>query len=406
MFFLWCLFPFPGVNAQTPGCTDSLAINFDPSATTNDGSCIYSPATISPVSTFSLPVTLVETSGLIFWNDALWTHNDDTDCHIYELDTTNGNIVNSHLLSSVVNIDWEEISQDSSYVYIGDFGNNLNGNRTNLKILRISKSSILLGSPIVDTISFSYSNQIDFSPTGANNTDFDCEAMIVAQDSIYLFTKQYVSHETSVYSVSKSPGTHLANYKYSYNVGGLITGATYLPESRLIVLSGYSSFIQPFIYCLYNYDSSGFFSGNKRKIDISLPFHQVEGITTNNGLKYYISNEDFTQPPFIANPQKLHILDLNSYLGSYMDGITAIKTPGEFNMLPDIYPNPAGEFIHASISSKKYTGDYELMDEIGKIVKRGILTFGDNVIQTSDIPSGIYYLQLANGFSKIIYLIK
>jgi hypothetical protein len=62
----------------------------------------------------------------------------------------------------VKNTDWEEISQDSSYIYVGDFGNNYQGNRTDLHILRIEKKSFLLNQPIIDTISFSYSNQTDF----------------------------------------------------------------------------------------------------------------------------------------------------------------------------------------------------------------------------------------------------
>jgi len=83
--------------------------------------------------------------------------------------------------------------QDKDYLYVGDFGNNLNGNRTDLKILRIRKNSVLVNPLKIDTINFSYSNQTNFTPTGTNNTDFDCEAFIVASDSIYLFTKQWIS---------------------------------------------------------------------------------------------------------------------------------------------------------------------------------------------------------------------
>jgi len=53
-----------------------------------------------------------------------------------------------------------------------------------LNILRIDKNSILAKTPVVDTILFSYSLQTDFSPAGPNNTNFDCEAFVVSNDSI------------------------------------------------------------------------------------------------------------------------------------------------------------------------------------------------------------------------------
>jgi hypothetical protein len=32
-----------------------------------------------------------------------------------------------------------------------------------------------------------------------------------------------------------------------------------------------------------------------KKNKIALPFHQIEGITTQNGLQYYLTNENFTR---------------------------------------------------------------------------------------------------------------
>jgi len=78
---------------------------------------------------------------LTYWNNLLFTHNDNDDSKIYAIDTTNGSITNSYNLNGTANIDWEEISQDENYLYVGDFGNNSSGNRTNLKILRIEKAA-------------------------------------------------------------------------------------------------------------------------------------------------------------------------------------------------------------------------------------------------------------------------
>ena len=73
------------LNAQVRGCTDSKAANFNALATQNDGSCAYNSAIVDPTEAVNLESVLNESSGLIMWNNKLWTHNDDTDIHLYEL---------------------------------------------------------------------------------------------------------------------------------------------------------------------------------------------------------------------------------------------------------------------------------------------------------------------------------
>jgi len=379
--------------AQISGCTDPLAINYNPSAIINDGSCIYNTASITPTSSIDLTSNLSETSGLISWNNQIWTLNDNTDINLYALDTTNGNIIKSYPLTGTLNRDWEEISQDDGYIYVGDFGNNQNGNRTDLKILRINKNSILTSPAKIDTINFSYSDQKDFNPTGSNNTDFDCEAFIVSSDSIFLFSKQWLSNKTSVYSLPKIPGTFIANLKSSYDVKGLITGAVYLESQKLIALSGYSNLLEPFIYLLYDFSSSDYFGGNKRKIIVSLPFHQVEGIATADGLKYYISNESFTLTPYIDTPQKLHILNLNPFLEKYKEYLSAniIKTESEGDY--EIYPVPAGNFINVKRASNLPQDDYSIINYLGKTVLTGKLPESENCIDISSLPCGLYFMR-------------
>jgi len=306
------------LSAQVLGCTDTLSKNYNPLASSNDGSCCYSKKSIRPYSSVVLSEALHETSGLLFWDGFLWTHNDDTDTNLYALDTISGKIIKKIKLNHVANTDWEEIAQDSAFIYIGDFGNNYKGNRNDLKVLRIEKKSLLLGQSKIDTIAFQYSNQTDFSLQHSNRTNFDCEAMLLTQDSLYLFTKEWKSKKTSLFALPKTPGDYVANYKATHNVKGLITGATYLKNQKLIALCGYSKKLKPFIYLLYDFKANDFFSGNKRKIKLKLPFHQIEGITTNDGLHYYVSNENFTRKPIIAVPQKLHLLDLSIYLQAYL----------------------------------------------------------------------------------------
>jgi hypothetical protein len=245
----------------------------------NDGSCTYNNASVSVSDSWILPAAMMETSGLIYFDNSIWTHNDDTDNNLYRINPANVNDYQAYELTGAINSDMEDIAQDENYIYVGDFGNNVNGNRTDLHILRIEKNSLLNSAPQIDTIWFSYSLQTDFNATGSNNTDFDCEALI-ASTTLYLFTKECVSEKTSLYVLPKTPGTHIAGFRANLNVNGLITGAEYIEDKRLIVMSGYSSLVQPFIYLLYDFQSDNFFSANKRKISLNLSFHQVEGITT------------------------------------------------------------------------------------------------------------------------------
>lgn len=313
---LFCLISF-SARAQISGCTDPLSKNYNPNATINNGSCIYKNVRLKPEYSIQLSDSIKETSGLIVFNNLLWTHNDDHDKTIYGLDSL-GKIQKKNILEKAVNHDWEEISQDSTHLYIGDFGNNYSGNRKDLNILKIEKKSFLQGNPIIETISFQYSDQTDFSSQKPNKTNFDCEAFIVSKDSIYLFTKQWKSSKTSIYVLPNKPGNHTAQFKNTINTKGLVTGATYLEPKKLIVLCGYSKIGKPFLYLLYDYQNHDFLSGNKRRISITLPFHQVEGIATKDGLHYYLTNESLVRKPILNVPQQLHRVDLSVFLSKYL----------------------------------------------------------------------------------------
>lgn len=310
LFFLLCI---SSIYGQIAGCTDALAKNFDPNATENNGSCVYASTKIKPEFTQKLSDTLRETSGLIAFDNLLWTHNDDHDTTIYGMDS-NGKIQKKIKLDKVTNTDWEEISQDSSYIYIGDFGNNYHGNRKDLHILRIEKKSFLLNQAVIDTISFSYSNQLDFSLQKSNTTDFDCEAFVVSHDSIYLFTKQWNQNKTVVYVLPKIPGNYIAQSKETLNVEGLITGATALPSGKGIVLCGYTKIFHTFLYLISDLKDFNFSVANKRRIKLSLPFHQIEGISTKDGKLFYLTNESLVKKPITNIPQQIHSVDLSSCL--------------------------------------------------------------------------------------------
>jgi len=308
--------------AQVPGCMDPLANNFNPDASMSDGSCTYDSVALAPLWSCPLSDELVESSGLILYEGKLWTHNDDLDTRLYLLDTICNPVMRRYVnLEGVVNTDWEEISQDQEYIYLGDLGNNLSGNRADLHILRVEKKSLQSENQIIDTISISYADQNDLTPVAPNQTEFDCEAFLVTEDSIYLFTKQWTTFHSSLYSIPNSPGSHKAKRLGEFNSQGLITGATYNESMNLLVLCGYSSLMQPFFYLLYDFRDFQFFSGNMRRIELLLPLHQVEAVASGDGLFYYVTNESFALSSELNNEQKLHLFDLKDLVPEHLQAL-------------------------------------------------------------------------------------
>lgn len=316
-----CCFFVTKANAQVNGCTDPVASNYNSLATVNNGTCTYTNVSRTPVSKFTPPTELKENSGLLYWNDKLWTHNDGgNSASLYELDTL-GNLLRTITVSNATNNDWEDIAQDDTYIYIGDFGNNASGNRTDLKIYRVAKTDVLAGNTVsATTINFSYADQTDFTAKAGNTTDFDCEAMIVANGKIYLFTKQWTGNQTSLYELPVDPGTYSATKLATYNVAGLITGADVVVNRKMIILSGYTSgSLARFIFMLYDYSGNSFFAANKRKVTIT-GNGQFEGIAFRNPEYIYISREYF-ETTFLGLPiviaQLVESVNLTTLINPY-----------------------------------------------------------------------------------------
>lgn len=398
----WC-------QAQVCGCTDSLATNYNADATVNDGSCQYASTVIHATLVGQLDSVLDGTSTLLYWRNGYWTYNDHNDHCLYLIDSTDATIENKWCFPGIYTYDAEEVSQDSLYLYVGDIGNN-HGCRQDLHILRIRK---LTQSPQifrVDTIAFSYEDQTDFTVLPTNSTDFDCEAFVVTDDSIYLFTKQWITMQTAIYSLPKTPGTHVARRRGVINTHGLVTGATYLPEYQLIVLSGYDfdsndyiSFFHPFIFLLYDFQGNNFHSGNKRRLDfMTVEKAQIEAVATSNALDYYLTCEHFSTfmggVVSIDIPAKLQLLDLREYLLPYLrkfgvtDNPVAVSDhhPADFR----IYPNPAKDRLHIDFPDNFLGAEYTILNLNGQRVAEGVLK--DRLISfgNRDMPAGEYVLMI------------
>ena len=246
---------------------------------------------------YDLPDTVSETSGLLFFNGKLITHNDSGDAaNLYELDTISGNITRTINITNATNVDWEDITQDDTYIYIGDFGNNSNGNRQDLKIYKVLKSDYLNNTNITsEIINFTYEDQADFS-SQPNNTDFDAEAISVYNNQLVIFTKNWKDNTVNAYTIPKTVGNHSAKKVSSYNSNGLITGSTYNRDDDSFVLSGYTNPTGlPFLIHiqLSGILNDDIFSGVIERTDInsSINASQIEGITLISNKRYFLSRE-------------------------------------------------------------------------------------------------------------------
>ena len=134
LIFLSFLLVTKPLNAQVYGCSDSLSNNYNPLATINDGTCTYNAKSYTPkVKADPISNVLVESSGLQMAGNFLWSFNDGGGAAtIYRIDTLTNTLLQTVNLSGATNMDWEDIAFDGTDFYIGDFGNNANGARTDL----------------------------------------------------------------------------------------------------------------------------------------------------------------------------------------------------------------------------------------------------------------------------------
>ena len=239
-----------------------------------------------------LPSILHESSGLCFTDGNLWSFGDSGNPNqIFKIDTITGSILQTVTIQNFGNEDWEDITADSAYIYIGDFGNN-DGKRKDLKILRIKKSDI---NPVMtqvtlnaDAINFLYADQQNFKSN--NNSNFDCEAVVSIQDSLYLFSKDDGDFQTRCYQLSKIPGSYSISPISTFDTKGKITSAAFNPVTKELALGGYASEKKfPFIWFFKNYGTHNFFEGEK----IQLPLTTNPDPWQTEGLDYETTNRMF-----------------------------------------------------------------------------------------------------------------
>ena len=166
-----------------------------------------------------------------------------------------GVLIHKMFVSGAKNIDWEDLSSDHDFLYIGDIGNNRN-QRKDLKIYRVQINDLLeyyidgeLNHNLPDTLkaqsyAFNYPDQINFPPE-ESRMSFDSEALAYADGKLLILSKDRSKPYKGICKIHevdlsiKPPKTKLLQEIQLKGVSwltGSVTGCDYL-NNKLYVLT-------------------------------------------------------------------------------------------------------------------------------------------------------------------------
>jgi hypothetical protein len=268
--------------------------------------------TIQTIAT--LPHILGESSGVCFIApNKLYSMNDSGGLNqIYEMDTL-ANLLRTITITNATNIDWEDIIHDDyNNIYVGDFGNNLN-NRTDQVIYKIPNPSTFSGNSVMaEIIHFSYPDQTQFPPVPSLQ-NFDMEAMVWLNDSLYLFSKNRTNPFTGyckLYSLPQDAGTYIATLRDSIYIGNSSQNQNWITSASLSAAKNHLVLLNEFKVIWFScFNGSNFFDG--QKIELYLPnISQKEGIAFKNENELYLTDEE---NPITGAPSQLYKINLSVY---------------------------------------------------------------------------------------------
>jgi hypothetical protein len=236
-----------------------------------------------------------ESSGLVMLApNSLWTYDDSRGkTQLFNLDST-GHLLRILPLTNEPNIDWEELTTDAQKnLYIGDFGNN-NNDRHGLRICKITNPDEAGDSATAADIDFIYPEQTDFPPR-ASAMNFDCEAMIHFNHSLFLFTKNRSDPNSGyrrMYRLPDKPGNYKAILTDSFFTGKgeeknfAITGAAISSDGSTFVLISHQR-----IWIFKGFQGEHFFSAEPVELIFSDNDLAMEGVCFKTNEELILSDE-------------------------------------------------------------------------------------------------------------------
>jgi hypothetical protein len=223
----------------------------------------------------------------------LWSVNDSGNApEVYGYNPATNKIDKTIRIVNAENRDWEDVAIDKAgNIYVGDFGNNGN-KRKDLIIYKLKPEAKKGGTHKAEKISFRYEDQEEFPPKRSRR-NFDVEALISFNDSLYLFTKNRSSKfdgTTKVYKLPVTPGQATAVLVGSYKTCSKksncrITAASINQTRTKIALLSHDK-----VWLLSGFSRDDFFGGKVEQLSL-LHDSQKESISFKNDSTLYIADE-------------------------------------------------------------------------------------------------------------------
>ena len=245
----------------------------------------------------TLSSELVESSGLIYFDNHYWSINDSGGRPWLYRINSRGEVTQRIKVVNAENRDWEALTQDKKHIYISDTGNN-EGNRSEYTIYRIAKDDIPRTNKntyvLAKIIRFEYSDQAEDLVAYSHN--FDCEALFSFNGELALLTKNWETRNANLYLINQDQNKAIK--QNTFESKGLVTGADYNSEKDELVWIGYQfqgTSLRPFIGRISNFSQTE----NRREERFELPKllnHQTEGICMDS-TGIVISCEETSEAP-------------------------------------------------------------------------------------------------------------
>lgn len=245
-----------------------------------------------PLTKYSvLSDAIKETSALVYWDGYFWTHNDSNNPpFLFRLDTATGAVRKAIWIKNSYNYDWECLTQDEQYFYIGDTGDNQH-KRPRKRVYRISKATLKdtsVREVLADTIGFC------FPAMPGENTNYDVEAMVYANNYLHLFTKE--ADTTKHFTIPALADTFVrASLVDAMSVKGRITDACFDADTNMLYLLIWSMRTNKYIWKVHTAGKELHMKQvvDKKLLGTVLQYGQLEALCIVPGGHFYLTNEKF-----------------------------------------------------------------------------------------------------------------